>query len=255
MSDRFTESSVFLGGRLYDAANIGGSPVATFLGYFGGMYHLAQTGQTLWASLYGAGIRPLPDGVGALAWSRSSPTFGDDYLDIFTLPGTSDAFLSIRDRGIDRVALDHLLEPEHQRAVIRRGHEGTAFNGADLLAVPRSGWGVDLVRISAAAGPPVTVATVAGDAIDAVAVTWLYSDTLVVADSYRNLKFYRVQANYSAVLVGSWRPAGALPPSFRSLAATAGGRMAVGLHDGRVLVLDTSQTTLKTAATEWQLLE
>ncbi|MGI8906400.1 MAG: hypothetical protein ACR2IE_07925 [Candidatus Sumerlaeaceae bacterium] len=253
MGNRLVESTENLGARIYAESAMDDAPVATFIGQSGGVYDLAPAGNSLWAATFGYGIRRLADGSGALSGLEYGLPQSDYYTDVLTIPDSIDAWVGIRNTGVDRVAAGQLSEELHQRAAIQQGHEGMAFNGVDLVAVPRGPKGADLVRVTSGNAPQ-WIATVARDAIDVAAVTWVYHDTLAVADSVYNVKFYRMYSNGTSSFLGSWRPDETSAFLFRCLEGKDG-KLAVGLQDGRVFVLNTNVGILKTAASNWQLLE
>ncbi len=111
-----------------------------------------------------------------------------------------------------------------------------AMNGRGQVAVPQRQRGVAVVQVDAS-GKPLAVGTIAAETLEATCAAWLRDDLLAVGDGARGVCFYRVDEGGAAVLLGTWRP-----PSetefFITALACSGNRMAVGLLDSRVFVVN-----------------
>jgi hypothetical protein len=174
----------------------------------------------------------------------------DDYRDIFGPLTDASVVLPIRDTGVDRVAPGLLDQEFHDRAPLRRIEENSSMNSAGLLAAPRGENGVAIFRV-VAGQPPQLLTTFGKDIAESNATCWITDDVLAVADGINNVRFYRVAADASwQSLIGTYRPA-AEPLYIRAL-ASRNNRLAIGLQDGQVFIVDATPTTL-TAAQDWQL--
>jgi hypothetical protein len=230
----YSVASPFLGIELYPPGGFNSPPVASYKGYTGGGHEIVRAGETTWLTM-DIGIRTLQQQGDqfistAVGWANRGSN-----LDLFGPFADGSVSMLVVNHGISNVKPGHLHEFAHQYEILNNVDRNAAINAKNLLAVPRHQRGVALIQLSET-GIPNLVANIAADAMDASAVAWVYDNLLAVADGYKSVRFYWV-FNNEATLVATWRPP--LPDYFYMISmAVAEGSLAIGCHDGRVVVAD-----------------
>lgn len=220
---------------------------AYYAGHSGGAADVRLTADGAWANMTYRGLRQLRRGNGGELESAgvvANPWNG--YGDILgTFPDGSITIL-VQGVGVQNVKPGQVGWQTTNFRIIHSVDIGGAIGPSNLLAVPRHQFGVALFPLGSNGepGPPVEIAT---KLVDAVAVTWVGPGLLAVADGERAVVFYQIDDSLQAREIGRWRPTNTGTLAMMTLNA-AGGRLAVGLFDGRVIVADIAPLLGPTAA-------
>lgn len=240
--------SDYLGLRIFADTAMNATPITGLTGLSGGARSVLESGATLWMSMGYFGLRRLDRQPGTLGMAEAAIGESGSYSDLLGPFASGRVCVLVSDMGIDSVTPGALAETSHVRAARRRVQPHAALNGAGTLAVPRCQRGVSLFTVTPQ-GEAAWLRDTASEAVDATAVTWITDSLLAVADGIRHVRFYSVHAA-TDVLLGTWRPADADHICLRSLDARQG-RMAAGLQDGRVFVVDTTPVAAAQAQPDW----
>ena len=142
-------ASVNLGARFFDANQLDAQPVSEFLGATGGAYDALRSGDTVWLTAGGYGIRQLAVAPGGLELVGSGSSDSDLYLNLFGPFEGGNASFIVRNNGVDTVEPGRLAEDEHSRAALNRVQAGGSLSTSGVLAVPRYQRGVGLFQLDA----------------------------------------------------------------------------------------------------------
>jgi hypothetical protein len=253
--DRVARMGVSTGMRVYRLSGLNDSPLATYLGRSGGVLHAVTDGSDYFVTQGGYGLRRL-SAYGSTLVSVGESGFSSygSFEDLFGPFADGSVTLVSLDSAVRNAKAGALFEDSHVTMPISRLQPRASLNRRNLLAVPRISRGAVLVQLSAT-GEPLTSATIAAEANEVTAAAWVSDDVLALADGAYHVRFYRVRPDGRSALVGRWRPPVAGPLYLRAVAA-AHDRLAVGLEDGRVFVVDAANVgTLNASASGWELLE
>lgn len=245
-------ASPLIGFSIFSPANLT-TPVSEFSGHSGGAYNVLKgDSDTYWITMNDFGIRRISISGNVGSTLDAGVSESDGYRDIFgPFPDQSVAVL-VRDTGLHAVYPGAAEEVFHDRAPLRRLEENASISSRGLVAAPRGESGVALFKLSAGQSP-VLLNTFGSDITEAIATAWISDDVLAVADGINNVRFYWIASDALwHTLIGTFRPTN-LPIYVRALASKHG-KLAIGLHDGRVFVVDAGATAVTTAR-DWQLFE
>lgn len=247
-------SALLLGVRFFDTNDPGGQPVAEYTGHTGGAFDSAVSGNIFWLTLGDFGIRRLKKTTHGMKNVETGLSESGSYHEVFGPFADGSVTAIVKDVGLHNIKPGALNEPFHKVLGLRRVHETASLNENGMLAVPRFQNGVSLVQLDTN-GEPAFLTNIASDAVEAGGCAWITANILAVNDGVYNVRFYNVETSGAARLLGTWRPDINEPFYLRNIAAR-GNRMAIGLHDGRVIVADTSSLITSSAVnSDWQMLE
>lgn len=251
--DEVAMASPNLGFEVFHLSNLSDPPVQQFMGRSGGAYDLIETGSAWWASMFGFGIRRLQSTAQGLQSIAAGISDTDLYRDLFGPFRDGSVTTLVRDTSVSNIKADALGEPFQRQLELPRTFENASMNARLQLVVPLNQRGVALVQLSPQ-GEPLTTSSVALEATDACASAWVGDEVLAVADGTFCVRFYRVSASGASTAIGTWRPARSDAFYLRSLAWRQD-KLAVGLQDGSVYVVDTGtvRNQLPAAAQDWSL--
>ncbi|PKO17516.1 hypothetical protein CVU37_08475 [candidate division BRC1 bacterium HGW-BRC1-1] len=236
--DHFFSNSRFLGSRLFPLSNPAVSDW-NFTGHSGGAFDLVRGDGEAWLTMLGYGVRQLVDTASGWATVQVGLSETDVYGDLYG-PFAGDSVTAVvRNNGpanLKPLALDDAFQIKTY--ISRTAFQGSALSQSRVLALPRLQRGVALAQLNTA-GETERTAFIQDDMIEAMACTWVNERLLAVADSIRNVRFYRVSADLSTSFIGTWRPPGDGHMLFTGL-GSHDAKLALALFDGRVFLVDTS---------------
>ncbi|MCX7717558.1 MAG: copper resistance protein CopC [Candidatus Sumerlaeaceae bacterium] len=253
--DRIARMGPNTGIRIYSLSGINLPPLAEFTGRSGGAFDVVPINSDYCITQGGYGLRRLSVS-GSMLQSVEESGFSayGVFEDLFGPFADGSVTLVSEDSAVRNAKPGSFSEDSHVTMPISRLRARASLNGRNLLAVPRASRGAVLVQL-AATGEPVTSATIATEATEVTAATWVSDDVLALADGAYHVRFYRVRPDGRSLLVGRWRPPASGPLYIRSLAAGTN-RLAVGLEDGRVFVVDAADVgSLNACAPDWSRYE
>ncbi len=238
---RFSGSTVcvtspFLGARFFSPTDLT-QPFRSWLGQSGGAFDTLVDGPSVWVTMQDYGLRKLTDTGAGLESAGVGLSESESYADLFGPFTDGNVDILLRNTGVNRVRPDALAESGHTTISLNRVRQGGDLNGTGILALPRFQRGVGLLRLSPD-GTPSELGSITDGIVEATSCAWVRDDLLAVADGIYNIRFYRVEGGSAPEFVGCWRPPVGGHCYYITL-ASGGGKLAVGLYDGRVIVAGT----------------
>ena len=236
--DHFFANSRFLGARVFPLSSPG-TPAWSYTGHTGGSFDLVWGEGDAWLTMLFHGVRQLFETPSGWDTADVAVSETDMYGDLYG-PFAGDSVTAIiRNNGLANLKPLALADEFQTKTKISRtAFQGSAISRTRVLALPRLQRGVALAQLNDA-GEAENTAFIQDEMVEGMACAWVSERLLAVADSTRNVRFYRVSPDLTTTFIGTWRPPGEGHMFLTGLAAN-GQTLAVATYDGRVSLVNTS---------------